>query len=257
MQDELTPSRPDETWIQDYLAGRLSEAEAEEFEARCLADDMLGAELERALEIRAALTAAASPRDLPTDPADDAALRAYVSGTAREADAEALEARLFSDDRLAAELERVLEIRAAMKSSASKAQVRNRRVGGLVPLALAAGVAMLGAGFYWLQTPPQSTPLFRGTQQSLALEVEVSGNQVRAQWDAVPGAAGYELRLFERDGRLIRSMEFDTTAGVIDLGSTGSAGTPKAASVDVTALDAFGQSLIRSQRIVVADGAAD
>jgi anti-sigma factor RsiW len=254
MNGELTPSRSDETWIQDYLAGRLSEAEAEEFEARCLTDDALGAELETALELRAALTRGASPHHLPTDAADDAALRAYVAGTAQEVDAEALEARLFSDDRLAAELERALEIRAAMNSGATKPQARRRRSGGLLPLALAAGVAMVVAGFYWLQTPPQSTPLFRGAQQSLALEVEVTGNQVRARWDAVPGAAGYELRLFERDGRLIRSMELDTTAGVIDLST---AGTPTPASVDVTALDAFGQSLIRSQRLAVSDGAAE
>ena len=245
MNGEPTPSRPDETWIQDYLAGRLSEAEAEEFEARCIADDALGAELERALEIRAAL--------LPNEAADDTALRAYLSGTIRETDAQALEERLFSDDRLAAELERALEIRAAMKSSASTPQVRNRRLGGFLPLALAAGVAMLVAGFYWLQTPTQSTPVFRGAQQSLALEVEVSGNQVRARWSAVPGAAGYELRLFERNGRVMRSMELDTTAGVIDLSRTD---TPPA-SIDVTALDSFGQSLIRSQRIAVSDGAAE
>lgn len=246
MNSEITPSRPDEAWIQDYLAGRLSEAEAEEFEARCLADDTLGAELERALEIRAALR--------PDDVADDAALRAYMSGTVKEADAEALEERLFSDDRLAAELERALEIRAAMKSDAIKPQARRRRSAGLLPLALAAGVVMLVAGFYWLQVPPQSTPLFRGARQFLSLEVEVSGTQINARWDAVPGAAGYELRSFGRDGRLIGSKEFDGTAGVIDLRSDG---TPKPASVDVTALDAFGQSLIRSQRIAVSDGTAE
>jgi hypothetical protein len=199
MNSELTPSRPDEKWIQDYLAGRLSEAEAEEFEARCLADDTLGEELERALEIRA-----------------------------------------------------------AMKRSDSKPRARSGRWGTLLPLAVAAGAAMLVAGFYWLQTPQQSTPLFRGAQQALTLEVDVSGNQISARWPAVPGAAGYELRLFERDGRLIRSMEVDGTASVIDLSNAGSIDPGrKPSSVDVTALDAFGQTLLRSQRIAVSSGAAE
>jgi hypothetical protein len=199
MNSELTPSRPDEKWIQDYLAGRLSEAEAEEFEARCLADDTLGEELERALEIRA-----------------------------------------------------------AMKRSDSKPQARSGLRGTWLPLAVAAGAAMLAAGFYWLQTPQQSTPLFRGAQQALTLEVDVSGNQISARWPAVPGASGYELRLFERDGRLIRSMEVDGTASVIDLGNAGSIDPGrKPASVDVTALDAFGQTLLRSQRIAVSNGAAE
>jgi anti-sigma factor RsiW len=44
----------DESTVQAYLAGRLSEAEAEAFEERLFADEALAHEVERALEIRAA-----------------------------------------------------------------------------------------------------------------------------------------------------------------------------------------------------------
>jgi hypothetical protein len=46
---------PDERRIQDYLAGRLDDAEAERFEERLMANDDLAAEVQQALEIRAAL----------------------------------------------------------------------------------------------------------------------------------------------------------------------------------------------------------
>ena len=55
LRDE-TPTGSDEKRIQQYLAGRLDAAEAELFEQRLFADDELAAEVERALEIRAATT---------------------------------------------------------------------------------------------------------------------------------------------------------------------------------------------------------
>lgn len=54
MKDEPKPSVADESRIQKYLAGRLDEPEAEAFEERLFADEDLAAEVERALEIRAA-----------------------------------------------------------------------------------------------------------------------------------------------------------------------------------------------------------
>jgi hypothetical protein len=59
---ELQGPAPDERRIQDYLAGRLDEVEAERFEERLLADEELAAEVQQALEIRAALADAASGR---------------------------------------------------------------------------------------------------------------------------------------------------------------------------------------------------
>jgi anti-sigma factor RsiW len=57
-----TPSPADESRIQDYLSGRLDAAETERFEERMFADDALGAEVQRALEIRAATPQAGGKR---------------------------------------------------------------------------------------------------------------------------------------------------------------------------------------------------
>lgn len=59
---DQTPASSDESRIQDYLAGRLDSADAELFEERMFADDELAAEVQRALEIRAATSQAAVER---------------------------------------------------------------------------------------------------------------------------------------------------------------------------------------------------
>lgn len=54
---DATSSSADESRIRDYLAGRLDAAAAERFEQRMFEDDELAAEVERALEVRAATPA--------------------------------------------------------------------------------------------------------------------------------------------------------------------------------------------------------
>jgi hypothetical protein len=56
---DATSSSADESRIRDYLAGRLDAAAAERFEQRMFEDDELAAEVQRALEIRAATPAQA------------------------------------------------------------------------------------------------------------------------------------------------------------------------------------------------------
>ena len=66
--NDPTPSSAEEGRIQDYLAGRLDAAAAERFEQRMFEDDALAAEVETALEIRAATPAQAATRR-PSGPA--------------------------------------------------------------------------------------------------------------------------------------------------------------------------------------------
>ena len=66
--NDPTPSAAEESRIQDYLAGRLDAAAAERFEQRMFEDDALAAEVETALEIRAAAAAQAATRR-PSGPA--------------------------------------------------------------------------------------------------------------------------------------------------------------------------------------------
>jgi anti-sigma factor RsiW len=66
--NDPTPSSAEESRIQDYLAGRLDAAAAERFEQRMFEDDALAAEVETALEIRAATPAQAAARRLSRPP---------------------------------------------------------------------------------------------------------------------------------------------------------------------------------------------
>jgi hypothetical protein len=66
LNDQAVPPS-DESRIRDYLSGRLDSAEAERFEERMFADDGLAAEVQLALEIRAA-TSRTSARKLDTAP---------------------------------------------------------------------------------------------------------------------------------------------------------------------------------------------
>jgi hypothetical protein len=252
MNDAKPASRSDEHWIQDYLAGRLSKSETEEFESRCFNEAALGHELEQALEIRAALQPSDMHDKLDTSAAEQA-LRSYLAGKLTAHEADAFEERLFANEALAQEAQLALEVRAALVSHepvrAAKrvTAVRQHR---LLPLALAATIASLAVAIYFLQAPRESVPVFRGVEQRMGLEVALNGRALNAKWQPVSGATGYELRVFERSGELLRSVEVDGATAAIDLDAE--AGTAPA-FVDVVALDRFGQELIRSQQIALSE----
>ena len=94
-------------------------------------------------------------------------------------------------------------------------------------------------------------PVFRGVEQRMGLEVQLNGRELNAKWAPVSGATGYELRVFERSGQLLRSVEVDGATAALDLDTE--TGTAAPAFVDVVALDRFGQELIRSQRIPLSE----
>lgn len=79
---DQTSAPADESRIQDYLAGRLDAAEAERFEQRMFADDAFAAEVERALEIRAAAPHAGTTRRASSPPRRIWLAFAAAAGTA-------------------------------------------------------------------------------------------------------------------------------------------------------------------------------
>lgn len=179
-------------------------------------------------------------------------IQAYLARELDEAEAERFEEELMADDDLAVEVQRALEIRAALRDvSAKPAPLRvaynpRRRLA----LAAAAAVALVAVALpWWLQAPPIE-PVFRGVEQRMGLTIEAEGRELRAQWAAVPGATGYELRVIGRDGTLLDTTEVSTTAAVLDLGDRESG---SAAFAEVVALDALGQTLRRSDRVAVAE----
>jgi hypothetical protein len=92
--------------------------------------------------------------------------------------------------------------------------------------------------------------VFRGAEQRMGLEVEVADGNLNAHWTSSAGAERYELQIFAADGRLLHSVEIATPTARVDLRGTEMTG---AATLEVAALDEFGQTLMRSQRVPVTD----
>jgi len=180
-------------------------------------------------------------------------IQEYISGRMSAAEAEAFEARMMADDELAVEVERAIEIRAAVQdSTAASDHVAQRPRARMRPgWAIAAGVAVLAVGISWLGLRP-TEPVFRGAEQSLGVQFEVANGVLNAYWPDAPGAKGYELQLYAADGRLVHSVEITTPTANVNLRGpelAGAAAPP--AFVEVAALDEFGQTLMRSQRMVL------
>ena len=190
-------------------------------------------------------------KDATSSSADESRIRDYLAGRLDAAAAERFEQRMFEDDELAAEVQSALEIRAAtaVQASATRRASSTPR-GVLFALAVAATAAVLAVGIGWLQRPP--APVFRGIEQRLGLEVEVGGGALRARWQPVADAAGYELQVLASDGRVLHSLEADGTTATVDLGAP-VAGASAPAFVEVSALDEVGQTLQRSERIALPD----
>jgi hypothetical protein len=178
-------------------------------------------------------------------------IQAYLARALDENEAERFEEDLMADDSLALELQRALEIRAALKDVAAKPATLRVAYHPRLRLALAAaaGVALVAIALpLWLQTPPDA-PVFRGVEQRMGLTIEADGGELRARWASVPGATGYELRVLARDGGLLDSVEVGATEAVLNLGEDSEAGS--AAFAEVVALDDLGQTLRRSDRVAV------
>lgn len=177
-------------------------------------------------------------------------MQEYLAGRLHTAEAETFEERMFADDALAAEVERALEIRAALRGGGAQRRAGAAPRRALFALAAAAGAAALAVGIAWLQRPPAS-PLFRGVEQRMGLDVEIEGTALRVRWQEVASAQRYELEVLARDGRVLRNIEADVTAATIDLGAQANAGSAPA-FVEVRALDELGQTL-RSGRVEMPD----
>ena len=180
---------------------------------------------------------------------DERRIHQYLARELGEAEAERFEEDLVADDELAAEVQRALEIRAALQNTAATPSSRpGRKPIFLFALAAAAGVAFVALTLPLLQRP--ATPVFRGGEQRMGLEIETDGGELRAHWAPVAGATGYELRVLARDGRVLESVRVDATEAAIDVADDAGAA---AVFAEVVALDDLGQILRRSDRVTVTD----
>jgi anti-sigma factor RsiW len=189
-------------------------------------------------------------KDQPLSPSDESRIQEYLAGRLDATEAERFEERMFTDDELGAEVQSALEIRAATLNAGVKRRTGRpppRRM--LLALAVAAGTGALAVGITWLQQSP-APAVFRGVEQRMGLEIELEGGSLRARWQPIADAAGYELQMLARDGRVLRSLEADDTTAAFDLlASADSASAP--AFIEVSALDGLGQTLQRSERLAL------
>ena len=180
--------------------------------------------------------------------AEESRIQDYLAGRLDEAAADRFEQRLFEDDALAAEVQRALEIRAAMSPAGAERRTARPRPRWLFALAAAAAAAMVAVGVLWLQ--PLQPPVFRGVEQRMGLEIEVDGNALFARWQPIGGAAGYELQLLARDGSMLLTLNVDDAEARILLSPVDGLAP---AFVEVSALDDVGQTLRRSERLALPD----
>jgi hypothetical protein len=91
-------------------------------------------------------------------------------------------------------------------------------------------------------------PMAPGT---LAVEATVDETTLRASWEAVVGAAAYELRVYDAGGRLLRASQVDGRTLAVDLDVLELGGVPSVTALDVAAVDSVGRTLARSERLGV------
>ena len=139
---------------------------------------------------------------------DDDAPRQYVAGLLTEEAAEDFEQHFFECDACADEVERAMEIRAALKS---------RRVGSgrwRVGLAIAATLAAVALGLWQtrLREPVLAPPPLRGaSNREITATGHLAGTTFTAQWNAVKDARSYRVQIFNSVGEPIAWTETSST----------------------------------------------
>ena len=197
---------------------------------------------------------------------DGEALAGYLTGRLSDEEAEAFEEHFFSCEDCWA----LVHSAAAARSSFVEQEGPPAYASGVVsagpevrrPLrprwsillpAAALAAAVAGVALFGLPDPEPRAPgeVFRGAEQTMSLEAELEGRVLTARWSPVPGAVGYELRGYDDEGRLIVAAEGEETAQAVDLEAAGLVGAAGVVSIDVVALDGFGQAMRRSARVTL------
>jgi hypothetical protein len=189
---------------------------------------------------------------------DGDAVAAYVAGRLDPSEAEAFEQHFFTCEECWALVQTATAARGSFveepRSTGAAGPRARARWAPLVPAAglaaAIAGVTLFGV-FRTEQVEPAGE-VFRGPEGTMALDAEVDETTLRASWAPVAGAAAYELRVYDADGRLLRASEVNAQTLAVDIDVLELGGTPSVAALDVVALDGLGQALLRSQRVDLA-----
>ena len=182
---------------------------------------------------------------------DGDTIAAYVGRRLGESEAEAFEQHFFGCEDCWSLVRTATAARASLTDEAgvtSNAQTsRPRRRWRLPAVALAAGLAGIVFVGVWRSSSPGE--VFRGSANSMQVEVAVGLGLLRATWEPVSGAAGYELRVYDDAGRLLTTADAVGEVGIVDLQSLELGRRGIATTAEVVALDSFGQVIRRSQQV--------
>ena len=192
--------------------------------------------------------------DCGTVEEDDVVL-AYLAGRLSGGDVETFERHYLGCDRCAAELERAVELRAALRAPSTdvgRAWWRSRA------LAVAASIAFVAVGLafmaprLWHSVAPVGTAEgpWRGGAQDLAVTALLSpGGGITLSWAPHPDAQSYTVRVLAGDGTTV--LDRETTEAKMAIEAAELAGASVPLRVRVKAMSALGYAVGQSEAVEV------
>ena len=149
--------------------------------------------------------------------ADDDALRDYVAGKLSPEAAEEFEQHLFECDACADEVQRAIEIRAALRTPARRAAGGRWGVG----LAIAATIGAIAFGLWQveLRRQPLAPPPLRGSAHEITATGTLNGATFTAIWKPVANARSYRVQIFNAIGEPVTFTETGSTTFSATIGA--------------------------------------
>jgi len=186
--------------------------------------------------------------NMMTCPQDDRERQAadYLAGRLSAEQAERFEEHYFACDACFAQVELAAGLHAALGR-------RTRRPAApRVPTRALAAAAMLAvtALGVWLLRLPEATPgadaQLRGADAALALSGARGDAELVLRWAAVPGATGYEIRVFDPRGVLLWQRRTPATELTVPLAELPAPSLAEPLQARVAALDGLGRPTAQS-----------
>ncbi len=172
--------------------------------------------------------------------------RRYLEGRLSDTEANAFEEHYLGCDRCWALVKSGTGVRAALHAGGAIQAGRPRR--WWTPLAIAAGLGLVTLGT-WRAVTPRNAALpdaIRGLGDSLAVQGGFSAGAWHAVWPADSMIAGYRVRLFAADGRLLFTREVTDTSVDISATSLSTADRRAPVYLDVEGFDLMRRPVRRS-----------
>jgi Putative zinc-finger len=175
----------------------------------------------------------------------------YLAGTLPDGEAAALEAHYLGCEKCFHDIERIGEVRVALRKP-FLVRTPSLRHDFVTPLAAAAVVAILAIGLGRLSQAPgatsSSTELRATTAQRLDIRVQADeAGQVTLRWPARAGIYQYRVRIFRSDSVLVFERETAKNGVVLDIASFPDMPAGTSLLVRVEGLDDLRQVVAKSE----------